>query len=346
MSHSSLSRRRRAAARKNQSPHASSANRRVAPAEQYDGGANRVAPPRPNGSEPSPRPPTARWGAFDEADGRRQPMPPLPSVQTSAQDAPIGSGHRAGMLTPVLPVAQPMDEEFEPESGEYEVEPDTADAPFAIYRPQPTSERRGLFQRRSAFSLRERDWRTLAWLHRMRAIPAAGALVAIFLIVGAFALVLASRAASSAGSHLLGSTSTDHSSTRAVVVQAPQTLPPTTIATSQYQVGVWVSNYAPGTQDSIQIYVRVSENPTPVAHVPVTLVLQLGQTSSTFGPITTDSDGLAIFNASYSGATSGQPIYAIATASIGAQTVSGQTTFVAGGGADSNNMIVQPPGGR
>lgn len=353
MSHSSVSRRRRAAARR---------TRPVTPPSMGP------AFPNPAGDEPeSPpstplhsdrgaftlRPLSSRPGALDDAGSRRQPLPPLPSVHLSplnaAKDSPFdnpsASGRRASALAPFRPSVQREPDDEYPEVSLDRDSGDESGPQFAAFRAERAHRDRGFLRRRSAFSLRERDWRTLAWIRRVRGVPAVGALVAILLIVGAFALVLASRAASSAGNRLLGTSVNGRSSTQAVVVQAPQTTAPTTTDSSPYQVGVWTSTYAPGTSGTIQVYVRVSENPTPIANVPVSVVLQIGQSSTPYGPTKTDSDGIAVFNVFYSGATAGQPIYAIATATISGQTVRGQTTFVAGAGASSNstNNNNQPP---
>jgi hypothetical protein len=219
------------------------------------------------------------------------------------------------------------------------------DARFMVYHRSEKWSMQRLFRRRSAFSLRERDWSGFAWIHRIRVIPALGVMVAVLVIVGAFALVVASRAASSAGTRLLGVSVGSHNPTSAVIVQAPQPTPPgsSTATTSPYQVGVWVSNYAPGTSGAIQIFTRVSENPAPVANAQVTLVLQYGQTSSTFGPAITDADGVAVFNVTYGGATPGQPIFATVTAKVGTQSATGATTFLAGGGASTMQTTSQQP---
>lgn len=328
---------------------------------------------------------TSRMGALAEPEGRRQPLPPLPVAEPAArparEPAALGarsaSGHGTGTLTPVAPVGmddEPDERDFEPawlddtsDERDYQSRPfddapdlgayddargsdvyttiDDFDAPFVVYhRPAQRGVRR-LFRRRSAFSLRERDWGAFAWIHRIRAIPALGAMVAVLLIVGAFALVVASRAATTAGTRLLGVAAGSHNPTSAVVVQAPRPTPPgsSTAAASPYQVGVWVSNYAPGTSGAIQIFTRVSENPAPVANAPVMLLLQYGQTSSSFGPATTDADGIAVFNVTYNGATLGQPIFATVTTKIGAQTASGSTTFLAGGGASTKDVATQQP---
>lgn len=342
MSYSSISKRRRAAARRSRPIPAPSAGGSHASGAWDDREAAASPPPHTTGdvfdswSQPS------RLGSLDHADGRPRPLPPLPSVQLGPKDAamdapedsPSASGRRAGTLTPVKPpVPQDAGDDEYDADGEPELS-DESEHPFGVFSPRPATDRRRLFRRRSAFSLRERDWRTLAWIRRVRVIPAVGALVAILLIVGAFALVLASRAASSAGNRLLGTSVNGRGApTQVVIVQAPQSTAPTTTAASPYQIGVWTSTYSPGTSGMIQIYVRVGENPTPVANVPVTVVLQIGQSSSSYGPTKTDADGIAVFNAFYSGASVGQPMYAIASATIGGQTVRGQTTFVVGGGA-------------
>lgn len=303
----------------------------------------------PNGHDTfALRPPSPRLGALDETDVRRQPLPPLPSVQlsplgamsNSSADSPSASGRRtAGALAPIKPAADDdATSEDEREADIDGVFDEESELPFAIFRPDPKTSRGRLFRRRSAFSLRERDWRTFAWLRRVRMAPAVGALLAILLIVGALALVLASRAASSAGNRILGTSVGGRiPPTQVVVVQAPQSAPATTTAASPYQIGVWTSTYAPGTSGSIQIYVRVSKNPSPVTNVSVTVALQVGASITSYGPTNTDSDGIAVFTVYYSGATPGQPIAATATATINGQRVTGQTVFVAGGGSAPDN---------
>lgn len=382
MSYSSVSRRRRAAARKPLP--APGGGRRVVPGGQDAGHTRATSPAQAQFPALATRQYASRDGALAEPEGRRQPLPPLPTVESSARpgrepatlSARSSSGHgTTGTLTPVRPARMddalderdfeprriedtPTDRGFRPipmDDRTYEdaidEPPDSAavasdedfDAPFARYhRPEWPGMRR-LFRRRSAFSLRERDWGGFTWIRRVRVIPGLGAMVAVLLIVGAFALVVASRAASTAGTRLLGVSAGNHNPTNAVIVQAPQPTPPvsSTAATSPYQVGVWVSNYAPGTSGAIQIFTRVSENPAPVANAQVTLLLQYGQTSSSFGPATTDADGIAVFNVTYSGATLGQPIFATVTATVGKQSATGTTTFLAGGGASTQSTASQ-----
>lgn len=368
MSHRSVSKRRRAAASKSRPTPQILFNRSPVNDQASRSGEHSTAPAPRQGAMFSGRADTRRGGALDELEGRRQPLPPLPAAPLWSSDEPGASGHRAGTLTPVRPVAQPQIEETtEPVWDDEPFEPATHNSAFqadwdddytpargfadedeaaAAYRPRPLSRGPRWLRRRSAFSLRERDWRSLAWLRRVRIAPVAGLIAVLGVLLTTFALVVASRAASSAGGRLLGTSLSGKSSTQVVVVRAPQSAAPTTTPTSPYQVGVWASSYSPGTSGAIQIYVRVSQNPTPIVNVSVSLVLQVGGSSASFGPAKTDGDGVAVFNAYYSGASPGQPIYAIATATIGTQTITGETTIVAAGGGAGAQPASQATGRR
>ncbi|MGH2484820.1 MAG: hypothetical protein ACRDHE_02290, partial [Ktedonobacterales bacterium] len=84
MSYSSVSRRRRAAARKPQPAPATGGGRRAVSARQDAGRAHGFSQTEPRFSALATRQYASRLGALAEPEGRRQPLPPLPTVESAA----------------------------------------------------------------------------------------------------------------------------------------------------------------------------------------------------------------------------------------------------------------------
>ena len=182
-----------------------------------------------------------------------------------------------------------------------------------------------LLPRRSPFSWRERDWRGSVWGQQVRVVPAVGALLIALLVAGTFAVTLATHAAGIGSNvHLPGiqSASAPPSDVLRPVPPAGTATP----AAPQYLIGTWISGSTSG--GSVKVFVRVTHGDAPVAHVPVSLVVNFPGYSSGFGPGVTDADGVATIVVAYGGLAPNQPVFITASATIAKQTVSAQTTFV------------------
>jgi hypothetical protein len=99
-----------------------------------------------------------------------------------------------------------------------------------------------------------------------------------------------------------------------------------------YYVGAWVSDSAPMPTSVVTVYVRMTNSVTqdPVPGVAVTVYARLCQNGSggrTFGPATTGADGLATLQVSVAGLPVGQPVCLTASAPLGNQTYTADTTF-------------------
>lgn len=253
-----------------------------------------------------PRPPLPRWGPESERDD-------ADAADEQSAHLPLASVNRAGLwvggiLTRV---------------GEHQRE-----HPF--WSPWLATILR-LFPRRSPFSWRERDWRGSAWGRRARVVPAVAAVLIALLVAGTFAITLATRAAGLAG--------TAETKINLPVATAPsgsvgnilRPVPAAATATPnapQYMVGVWTSSASPPAGGSVKVFVRVSQGVAPAAHIRVSLWVDFPGYSRGFGPATTDADGVATITVTYGSLPTNQPVFVTANATIGRQTVSGQTTFV------------------
>lgn len=251
-----------------------------------------------------PRPPLPRWGPESEEDDS-------PDEQSTRM--PLASVNRAGLwvggiLTRV---------------GERQREhPFWSTWLAAILR---------LFPRRSPFSWRERDWRGNAWGRRARVVPAVAAVLIALLVAGTFAITLATRAAGFAGSAQTSinlPAATPPSGSVGNILRPVPAAATATPAAPQYLVGVWMSSASPPAAGSVKVFVRVSKGVAPAAHVRVSLWVDFPGYSRGFGPASTDADGVATITVTYGGLPTNQPVFVTANASIGRQTVSGQTTFV------------------
>jgi len=187
--------------------------------------------------------------------------------------------------------------------------------------------------RSSPYSWRERDWGAEGWVYRIRVLPIAAAVLIALLVVGTFAFVIASRAASGAANGLHGVTSSNSAtpvSPGGIILQQQPSGAPTPAAPT-YTVGAWVTDYAPASGGTEQVYVRVSNDSNPVGHIPVRLSVSWSGGGTSYGPALTNSYGLASFQVSVSGPP-GQPEFVTASVTVGGSTVTGDTTFVPGGG--------------
>jgi hypothetical protein len=190
--------------------------------------------------------------------------------------------------------------------------------------------------RSSPYSWRERDWSAQGWAYRIRVLPITAAILIALLVVGTFAFVIASRAASGAANGLHGvtnSTGATPVSPGGIILQQ-QPSGASTPAAPTYTVGAWVTNYAPASGGTEQVYVRVSNDSNPVGHIPVRLSVSWAGGGASYGPALTDSYGLASFQVSVNGPP-GQPEFVTARVTVGGSTITGDTTFVPGGGGAS-----------
>lgn len=194
---------------------------------------------------------------------------------------------------------------------------------------------RGRLPRRSPYSWRERDWHSGVWAERLRAVPVIAGILVALLVVGAFAFVVASHTATGAASRLhttsSHNTSASQPSSGGMLLQQPPAGVPTPVAPT-YTIGTWVTDYAPASGGTEQVYVRVSKNANPVGGVPVVLSISWGSGGTSYGPVATNSYGLASFHVAVSGPP-GHPEFVTASASVDKSTITANTTFVPGGGA-------------
>src|SRR5262249_12909182 len=105
-----------------------------------------------------------------------------------------------------------------------------------------------------------------------------------------------------------------------------------TPSTAAYEIGTWVSNSAP-TGGSVTVFVRIVQNMQGAPGIPVTVFVQSPGSSKHYGPTKTDGTGIAKFNVQFGAASSTDPVFVTASASVNGQTLSAQTTFVPSSGA-------------
>lgn len=182
-----------------------------------------------------------------------------------------------------------------------------------------------LLPRRSPFSWRERDWRGSAWGHRARVVPTVAALVIALLVAGTFAVTIATHAAGAAQSKVHLPTTQSASVPSNDVLRPLPAASTATPAAPKYLIGAWVSGTTAG---SVKVFVRVTRGIAPAPYVPVSLWVDFPGYSSGFGPAVTDSDGVASITVPYVGLPPNEPLFITASATIGKDTVSAQTTFV------------------
>jgi hypothetical protein len=94
-------------------------------------------------------------------------------------------------------------------------------------------------------------------------------------------------------------------------------------------VGVWVDTSTPGTSATVNAYARVTKDGQPAPGIAVKLDVDYSGATTTYGPVTTDSYGIAAFTLSFSGVPAFRPIYLTATTKFADGTeLTGQTFFV------------------
>jgi hypothetical protein len=94
-------------------------------------------------------------------------------------------------------------------------------------------------------------------------------------------------------------------------------------------VGVWVDTSTPGTSATVNAYARVTKDGQPAPGIAVKLDADYSGATTTYGPVTTDSYGIAAFTLSFSGVPAFRPIYLTATTKLADGTeLTGQTFFV------------------
>jgi hypothetical protein len=322
--HSTASRRRRAAARRNGSGRGSTPG----PAQQrplqpkitrYLRRAEDAvtAPPPPSLYPPLPLPastsaPLAPASPSPAAE-RRQPAPQLPALSRSAPE-----------------YAERPEQVYIDAAGAGRWEPGVGDSPAYRQASVPSGPRRA--RRHATFHWSERDWSDSAWQHRARLLPGLAALVAILLLAGAFAFLLVSKAASGVRGAAPSPQSTNTPGNSILIQQPPISASPTP-PQQPYDIGVWLSSMSPG-GGSVTAFVRISQLTAPVANVPVTLSVQ-GATIQGGNPHSTNADGIATFTVVFGGAPTDQPIFVFASATVQGNALSAQTTFFPGGGGRS-----------
>lgn len=113
-----------------------------------------------------------------------------------------------------------------------------------------------------------------------------------------------------------------------------------------FTVGTWPSNYSPGNNDTITIYVICRVQPKsmdgpptpPQQHLNVTIVLN-GPISGTYSG-TTDDDGLAAIPITINDPYSGKPVTVVATVDYNGQSFKSSTFFT-----PSPSVTPSPTGG-
>lgn len=178
--------------------------------------------------------------------------------------------------------------------------------------------------RDDAFAFRERSWDT--WKRTRRTALTLLALTAMIIV----AILGATFAASymqhaTQGLSIAPAQPTVSSYSGGLVIQGPESIAPTPEA-PKYQIGAWMSNNAPS-GGTVKVFVRLTENVKPLAHVPVTLAAQVPGGVLRYGPTKTDGYGLATFTVRYGG-LSGTPVFVTASAKVGGQTFTADTVFV------------------
>lgn len=181
------------------------------------------------------------------------------------------------------------------------------------------------YLRDDAFAIRERSldgWKR----SRKTALVMLGlALMVVLAVVGAIA---AASYVGRATQHLSVTAPTPTVSTYSggVVIQPdPENIAPTPEA-AKYEIGAWMSSNSP-TGGTVKVYVRVTHNVAPLAHIPVTLAVSVPGGTLRFGPTKTDAYGLARFTVRFGG-ISGTPVFVTARAKIGGVVYTADTVFV------------------
>lgn len=296
--HSTSSRRRRAAARK--------------PAPQQPGGRAEYIAPSPGAGVHPPLPPGGDAPSRPHEGRMSRPLEYRASASRGAETASAPVREEAGRdgARGWRPRTALIEEDQQPILGR----------PAALPRED--------------FSWRERDWSASSVFTRLRFLPALLAAVVIVAIAAGVAYAVASRASTDARSQLSVPAGTVSPASGGTVIQPITGGGTPTPAVQPYTIGTWVSNPAPPTAGAVTVFVRVSHNAGPASvgpapGVPVTISVDFGAGSSVQGPVSTDADGLVSFTVSYGSLPSGRPVFVTASAlSPGGQTINAETTFV------------------
>ena len=180
---------------------------------------------------------------------------------------------------------------------------------------------------REFFRRSERNWRQRNWYRELRLLPRLIAVLLFVAVASTFAVVIATKAAAFSPSALATANATSTLPGGIVLQQSPSEgtaiVPP-----ADYLVGIWTSDASPPTSGSVQVYVRLTHTSQALPNVPVSITVNFPGFTQSYGPVKTDSYGLATFTVNYSGAPSAHPVYMTATAIINGQKVAQQAYFV------------------
>jgi hypothetical protein len=203
----------------------------------------------------------------------------------------------------------------------------SASPTIPLMRPSRGQRLRRLASVAMPFGLRERAVPAGTWRVRMLLLGSLAVLVGLTAVASVAAFGVAGHLVRGAPSQLpfAGATPTSQGG---VIIQPnagnrnpTPTMPP-------YLIGAWASSNTPS-GGSVQIFVRVTHADganasRPAAGVPVRLAVGNGA----YGPVRTNSYGIATFTVSYGGGYSGYtPVFVTATAAVGGQTITAQTSF-------------------
>jgi hypothetical protein len=183
------------------------------------------------------------------------------------------------------------------------------------------------------FSLRERAWSGLGGWRRHVGILVTFAVICVLAVVGG---VLGYQQILKAAENSNLSISSQNSNPivpGGVIIVPPGSQSSTpTPAIPMYEIGTWVSNNAP-TGGTVTVFVRVVQNMQGAPGIPVSLSVQSPGSSRSYGPIKTDSSGIAKFTVHYASGSSTNPVFVTASAYLNGQTLTAQTTFVPASGS-------------
>lgn len=179
--------------------------------------------------------------------------------------------------------------------------------------------------RQDAFAFHERSWER--WRRSRKPLLMLFGL-ALMLAVGTMGALAAVSYMQQATQHITIAApvpTTGKFSGGLVIQPAEETAAPTPVA-PKYQIGVWMSNNAPS-GGTVKVFVRVSEDIGPIAHVPVKLVIQTPGGTLHYGPSKTDAYGLATFTVRFGGVR-GSPCFVTASATLDNKELTADTVFV------------------
>lgn len=120
--------------------------------------------------------------------------------------------------------------------------------------------------------------------------------------------------------------------TQALVLHGAPAVRTPTPAVAPYLVGAWVANSTPPSSGGMNVYVSVrdsSMSPVPGAKVSVDMVVTCDSEAqtTTFGPVTTQANGIATVPITFGGLPYAQPVCVNVTAVVGTATYTATTEF-------------------